>query len=473
MKAGNVLLCCALLGALVVPGRARAQIEDDFASGLSSSVPWRWDVPGNNPNNTEDPANYAFSSNSLKITVQPGSLYADNNNANNIPNLVIATKPDNWFVETAVSTDWSKASLDAYVQAGLIFFADADNYFSFYNTRDAAHSPSVQVSSTFETFGGPNYGGISSGDWAPTQDYVKLRIEGTPTQITFLFDHTGNFEVAGKVMSDDQTGVFAFFSSLEGMRVGLVTDSGGGSNSSPFSFNYLKTNLVVAQIEDDFAGSFNASIPWTFAIPGNNPADTEDPSHYMFSSNSLDITVQGGSTYGTNNTAHNMPNLVILGQPDYWFVETAVSTDWSMASEDRYVHAGLVFLADADNYFSFYHNRNAGAGHTPSVQVSSTIEVAASPNYGGVSSGDWDPTTDPVKLRVEGTPTEVTFLFNHTGTWQLANGGRVSATSHPDVYALVSSLVGRHVCLETDSGGGFNSSPFSFHYFKTNLKVSP
>jgi hypothetical protein len=471
MKVASVLVCCAMLGILLVPLQATAQVEDDFAGGLSTSVPWQWDVPGNAPSNTEDPTNYSFSSNSLKINVQPGSLYAGNNNAINIPNMVIVTQPDSWFVETAVSTDWSQASLDSYVQAGLIFFADADNYFSFYYTRDAANSPSVQVSSTFETFGGPTYGGISSADWTPTQDYVKLRVEGTPTQITFLFDHTGTFEVAGKFTSDDQTGVFAFFSSLEGMRVGLETDSGGGSNGSPFAFSYLKTNLAVPQTEDVFAGSFNASIPWTFEIPGDNPTDTEDPTHYAFSSNSLDITAQGGSTYAANNNAHNMPNLVVLGQPDYWYVETAISTDWSMASTDHYVHAGLVFLTDADNYYSFYYNRNAGSA--PSVQVSTTIEVAASANYGNLSSGNWDPTTDPVKLRVEGTPTQVSFLFNHAGTWQMAFGSPVSATSHPDVYALVSSLVGKHVCLETDAGGGFNSSPFSFHYFKTNLKVSP
>ena len=471
MKAASVLVCCALLGALFVPAKATAQIEDDFAGGLSSSVPWRWDVPGNTPNNTEDPSNYSFSSNSLKINVQPGSLYANNNNALNIPNMVIATQPDNWFIETAVSTDWSQASLNTYVQAGLIILADADNYFSYYNTRDVTNSPSVQVSSTFETFGGPNYGGISSGDWAPTQDYVKLRIEGTPTQITFMFDHTGTFEVAGTFTSNDQTGVFAFFSTLEGMRVGLETDSGGGSSTSPFAFGYVKTNLVVAQVEDDFAGSFNASIPWTFDIPGNNPTDTEDPTHYAFSSNSLDITVQPGSTYGANNNAHNMPNLVVLGQPDYWFVETAISTDWSMASTDHYVHAGLVFLMDADNYFSFYYNRDAG--NAPAVQVSSTIETLGAPAYGGLSYTHWDPTTDPVKLRVEGTPTQVSFLFDHTGTWQMVFGSPVSATNHPDIYALVSSLVGMHVCLETDSGGGFNTSPFSFHYFKTNLKVTP
>src|SRR5207237_8617680 len=106
--------------ALPVPVEARAPVEDGVAAGLSTSVPWRWYVPGNTPLNTEDPTNYSFSPNSLKINVQSGSLYAGNNNAINIPNLVVATQPDNWFVETAVSTDWSPASVDAYVQAGLI-----------------------------------------------------------------------------------------------------------------------------------------------------------------------------------------------------------------------------------------------------------------------------------------------------------------------------------------------------------------
>jgi hypothetical protein len=35
-----------------------------------------------------------------------------------------------------------------------------------------------------------------------------------------------------------------------------------------------------------------------------------------------------------NNNALNIPSLVVLGQPDNWYIETAVSTDWSMASLD-------------------------------------------------------------------------------------------------------------------------------------------
>jgi hypothetical protein len=475
MKVGSVLMCCAVLGALVVPSRATAQIEDDFANGFDISIPWTFSVPGNNPTNTEDQANYAFSPSSIDITAQGGSLYAGNNNALNIPSLVIYAQPDNWYVETAVSTDWSMASLNTHVHGGLIFFADADNYFSFYNNRNAdpAHTPSVQVSSTFELAANPNYGGISSGDWSPTQDFVKLRVEGTPTQVTFMVDHTGTgFQVAGSVSSTAQPDVFAFMSSLVGKQVGLETDTGGGFNSSPFSFNYLKTNLVVSPYEDDFANAFNPALPWTFNLPGNNPPNTEDPTNYTFSSSSLDITAQGGSTYAANNNAHNIPSFVILSQPDNWYVETAVRTDWSMASMNRYVHAGLVFFADADNYFSYYNNRNADPAHTPSVQVSSTFELAGTPGYGGISSLDWDPTQDYVRLLVKGTPTDVTFYFNHTGTWQKAFG-QVSTTNQPDVFALMSSLVGKQVGLETDSGGGFNNSPFSFHYFRTNLKVAP
>jgi hypothetical protein len=470
MKVGSVLVCCAVLGALLMPSRATAQIEDDFANGFDISIPWTFNVPGNNPTNTEDQANYAFSPNSIDIMAQAGSLYAGSNNAFNIPNLVIYAQPDNWYVETAVRTDWSMASVNTYVNAGLIFFADADNYFSFYNNRNAdpAHTPSVQVSSTFELAANPRYGGISSGDWDPTQDFVKLRVEGTPTQITFMFDHTGTWQVAGTVSSTAQPDVFAFMSSLVGKRVGLETDTGGGFNNGPFSFSTFKTNLVVSPYEDDFAGGFNPSLPWTFDVPGDNPISTEDPTHYAFSSNSLDITAQGGSLYAANNNAHNIANFIILDQPDNWYVETAVSTDWSMASVDRYVHAGLIFFIDADNYLSFYNNRNAGTGHTPAIQVSSTFELAGSPQYGGISSGDWTPTTDPVRLLVKGTPAGVSFYVNHTGTWQKAFGQASS-----DELALFSSLIGNRVGLETDTGGGFNASPFSFHYFRTNLKVAP
>jgi hypothetical protein len=458
-----------------MPSRATAQIEDDFVNGFDISIPWTFNVPGNNPTNTEDPANYAFSPSSIDITAQAGSLYAASNNALNIPNLVVYAQPDHWYVEIAVSTDWSMASADTYVHGGMIFLSDADNYFSYYNNRNAnpAHTPSVQVSSTLEVAGNPNYGGISSIDWSPTQDFVRLRIEGNATEIHFLYKPPGSpFIETGTASATSNASTFTFLSSLVGKQVGLETDTGGGFNNSPFSFKYFKTNLVVAPYEDDFAGAFNPVLPWTFNLPGNNPPNTEDPSHYAFSPNSLDITAQGGSTYAANNNAHNIPSFVILSQPDNWYVETAVGTDWSMASLDTYVHAGLVFFADADNYFSFYNNRNADPAHTPSVQVSSTFELGGTPQYGGISSLDWSPTQDYVRLLVKGTPTDVTFYFNHTGAWEKAFG-QVSSTNQPDVFALMSSLVGKQVGLETDTGGGFNNSPFSFHYFRTNLKVAP
>src|SRR5581483_11161772 len=121
----------------------------------------------------------------------------------------------------------------------------------------------------------------------------KLRIEGTPTQITFLYDHTGTWQTAGSVSSTDQPDIFAFLSSLVGKQVGLFTDTGGGFNTSPFSFSYFTTNLVVSPYEDDFAGAFNSSLPWTFDVPGENPLSSEDTTHYAFSANSLDITAQG------------------------------------------------------------------------------------------------------------------------------------------------------------------------------------
>ena len=107
-----------------------------------------------------------------------------------------------------------------------------------------------------------------------------------------------HFTTAGGLVKQprarSQPDVWALLSSLVGSRVGLETDTGGGSNAAPFSFAYFKTNLGVTQTEDDFAGSFSATIPWTWEFPGNGPANTEDPAHYAFSANSLDITAQSG-----------------------------------------------------------------------------------------------------------------------------------------------------------------------------------
>jgi len=120
MKVTNVLLACTLLGVLFLPSRAAAQIEDDFANAFDIAIPWTFNVPGNNPTNTEDPGNYAFSANSLDITAEAGTFYSTYNNAYNIPNLVIYGQPANWYIETMVSTDWTMASTDAYVSGKAI-----------------------------------------------------------------------------------------------------------------------------------------------------------------------------------------------------------------------------------------------------------------------------------------------------------------------------------------------------------------
>jgi hypothetical protein len=246
----KVLLWGALVGALWVSPRALAQqvTHDHFHNGFKHSVPWTWMVTGNDPADTEDPTNYFFTDHALNIMAQAGSLYGSNNNAHNIASLLILDQPANWYVETAVQTDWSMASLNTYVHAGLVFFADADNYFSFYNNRNAGNSPLVQVSSTFETLGSPNYGGISSADWTPTTDFVKLKVKGTPTQVTFMYKRVtdATWQTAGTVSGTNLPAVFAFMNSLTGKQVGLETDTGGGFNDSPFAFGFFRTNLVVS-----------------------------------------------------------------------------------------------------------------------------------------------------------------------------------------------------------------------------------
>ena len=247
MKVGNFVLASALLSAFLLAGGATAlaDTEDDFLGSFDPSIPWIWTIPLNNPNNTEDATHYSFSANSLDILPQDGSLYDMYNNAHNIPTLVVLDQPDNWYVETAIATDWSQASLDAYVHAGLTFLVDADNYFTIYYTRDVPNAPNVQISSTYEIAQHPIYGNIASGNWAPTTDYVGIRVEGTPDQITFMFNRTGTWEVAGTFSSTNYPDEFAFMSNLIGYQVGLVTDTGGGFNNAPFSFQYFKTNLVV------------------------------------------------------------------------------------------------------------------------------------------------------------------------------------------------------------------------------------
>jgi hypothetical protein len=246
-----VLLVVAALG---LASAARAQATDDFSGGFNPAVPWRWDVPGNTPVDTREPAAFAFTRATLDLGFSPAGLYGSGGFARNLPNLVVLSQPASWFVETAVSVDWSQVDRTGFPQANLAIFDDADNLFFFHYVQDAAQPDRIFLSTNVQNAArgvASSGGGVSGGNLPrDTSGFVRLRIEGTPNLITLLYDAGAGFQSVG-TLSAASTGnalnSWNYLSEgLTGRRVGLFATLGGaGFATTPARYDYFTTNLDV------------------------------------------------------------------------------------------------------------------------------------------------------------------------------------------------------------------------------------
>ncbi|MFN3690611.1 MAG: hypothetical protein ACK4UU_06780, partial [Fimbriimonadales bacterium] len=118
--------------ALAWLGVAQAQPQfDDFLGGFDAQLGWRWQVAGNTPMNSHDSARVSFDTDALRITAQAGTLYQNWNNIRNLPSLSVPALRGAWMVETRVRLQRNGLS-SAYLQAGVVLFRDADNYFNLH-----------------------------------------------------------------------------------------------------------------------------------------------------------------------------------------------------------------------------------------------------------------------------------------------------------------------------------------------------
>jgi hypothetical protein len=88
-------------------------------------------VPGNAPANTHDPARVGFTAEHLQITAQAGTLYQGVNAIRNLPSVSVPALRGAWVIETRVRLTRGGAS-GGYIQAGVVAFRDADNYFNLH-----------------------------------------------------------------------------------------------------------------------------------------------------------------------------------------------------------------------------------------------------------------------------------------------------------------------------------------------------
>lgn len=300
----KVLTVWSLLFCLLAAATAQT-LWDEFEGGFLPELGWRWDVPGNQPLHTEDTAGYAFVSGSLSVTMQPGALYGGSNSIRNLPNLRIPALPPGWSVETRLSLDLNEAT-GFYVQAGVILFTDANNYYNFHFVVMPDQNNRLSVSSGHEVNGNYQWGHISAPSWSRTQaDIVRLLMShhASTGQIHFYYDvEDGQFwrECAGSPR--DPNAYPALQTVLQnGGRIGLYADLAGWSGTpAPVArFDYLDVFLPLPQGDVNENGCIDdadlLAVLFAFGRTGRCLPEDLDKNGYVEDNDLLIVLFEFGS----------------------------------------------------------------------------------------------------------------------------------------------------------------------------------
>lgn len=250
------LACVALMSIAYV------QTRDDFSGGFSSALRWSWKLPANNPECTLDPTAVSFTANELVIQMRDGGMFSYFNAHRDVPSLTVTGSiPNNWYIETSFRIDWSQIGVYNYVQAGIVIFTSAQNYFQVLVTRDAfSQTMNVYGSTNLEENDNFEWGERVTNPWMPDDGFIGLRIAHDPSDntIKLFFRHSGT---NGWILFDGFNGAvypsgsrqYTFIQGLlntSGVKIGVYTDNAGGGYQNPFYFDYFETNLSVAPAGD-------------------------------------------------------------------------------------------------------------------------------------------------------------------------------------------------------------------------------
>ena len=237
-------LVSLLLASVTVAIHAQP-LMDDFFGGFDPQHGWSWVVPRNAPVNTHDPARVGFTAEHLQITAQAGTLYQGVNSIRNLPSVSVPALRGAWVLETRVRLTRGGAS-GGYIQAGLVAFRDADNYFNLHLVYLPDQNYALSVSGGHEQAGVYGWAGLSGAVWHPSVgDTVRLMVRYEPDtgRVRFFYDredgmHWREFTGSPRPLSD-----FPVLQAVaqSGGHIGLYVDLGGGGGSpAPVAtFDYL------------------------------------------------------------------------------------------------------------------------------------------------------------------------------------------------------------------------------------------
>ncbi|MCS6923263.1 MAG: hypothetical protein NZM10_02680 [Fimbriimonadales bacterium] len=219
---------------------------DDFLGGFDAQLGWSWQVPRNNPLNSQDGARVSFASDALRITAQAGTLYQQSNNIRNLPSLSVPALRGAWSIETRVRLQRNGLP-SAHLQAGIVVLRDADHYFNLHLVYLPDQNNWLSVSGGHEQGGVYQWAGLSGIVWNPSNgDTARLLIRYEPNtgHVRFFYDredgaHWREMNGSPRPLSD-LPALQAV--AQNGGQIGLYVDTAGGVGTpAPVAtFDYLQ-----------------------------------------------------------------------------------------------------------------------------------------------------------------------------------------------------------------------------------------
>lgn len=253
-----------VFGAVLCLSVCNAQtLFDDFRGTFELPERWGWNVPGNSPENTFEPTFIEFTNDWLKITAQTGTLYEHWNNLRNVPNIPITALRGNWHIETRVQLDRGGAT-NSYLQAGLVLFRDADNYFNMHLVYDPTQNHWLRISTGHERNGSYNWPGIASPTWNPAGGNTArllIRHESATGLIHLFYDREDGAFWRSLNGSPLPLSALPALQEMvtQGGRIGLYVDTGGWSGTpEPVAwFDYIEFRQTPLPADVDENGMVN------------------------------------------------------------------------------------------------------------------------------------------------------------------------------------------------------------------------
>ena len=218
------------------------QTFSDELNGSAFGPAFSFNVSMNNPTNTSDPANYTLANGFFNDNFSTGGFP----NAKNVPSVTVGTgNTGDYWIETAVKVNF--AGLTSYPLAGLAVFSDANNYALIAEKHNVGAGNNYPVA--VDALNGAFNNDLTDYSVINDNDDVVIRIRRTGGTITLSDLDAAQNEHVFRTVNASSTGgdavLFNLLNNIDGKHIGFLANNGGGTVSTPASFDYLRTSLNV------------------------------------------------------------------------------------------------------------------------------------------------------------------------------------------------------------------------------------